>query len=413
MKRNVLNLFIALLTTMIVISSCTKDKFPPSLSLELEPYVIYYGDTKYTLYDTQGNIDPNVPQDAIKMGDIQSYIDTSTLLTYVTDDKGEFWTAGYLNNNYKYPGYRVSGYGENTPTVTVTFDDGIGIVDPNTGEIDLGLATSTNNPFYTFLYTATDDGETTTKKVNLRVYNSYYSLSGLYVSCASLPSQYPNPANTLWLGNNGRNEDGSLTTEIVQTGYKYGKAKAVKIDVDASVNLKMKINRLLNNSNLKGAIKGESETFPSSCVIGDKKKADHDIIEKIVEGPVHDYDIFTFGISSDPLVQDTIETLVVITNILKADGTSTGSIKDISVKDSDGNDIQVPLITLEYRIERYSRNSTGDQPYEYDGHKWWPLISASQKWTNSFRETFIKQVYWTEENKDAINQQSGHETYND
>jgi len=214
MKKNVLNLFIALLTTAVVISSCTKDSFPPSLSLDIEPYVMYYGDgdMKYTLYrDTIINGDTTIFFDkelynSVRNGDIQSYIDLNSLgttvsekLKYVADDNGEFWTKGYLNEDFKYPGYRVSGYGDGTPSVSVTFDDGVGLVDPNTGIIDLGKATSTANPYYTFTYTANDDGEVTTKKVHLRVYNSYYNLSGLYISCASAIKDRKD--NTLWLGN--------------------------------------------------------------------------------------------------------------------------------------------------------------------------------------------------------------------
>ena len=241
MKIKTLNLLIAFLSVVLLISSCKQDTYSPSLSLDIEPYVVYYNDTKYTLYDDNGNkkedIDPNVE----KLGDIQSYIDLnvkginagtglSTFVTYTVDDKGEFWSAEYLNNNYLHPKYNVSGYSDTEPTVTVDYSDEIGITRGDT--IDLGLASAdTDLGYFTFTYTANDEGaDPTVKKVHLRVYNSYYNLEGQYIDRVSLIA--PNEGATDW---------------IEGVSYSYGATKIVKFDVDGSVDKKMKLNRLLNN----------------------------------------------------------------------------------------------------------------------------------------------------------------------
>ena len=404
MKKNTLSLLVLMVTATIFISSCTKDKYPPSLTLELEPYVIYYNDTKYTLYDTQGNLDPTIPDNVVKLGDVQSYIDTVTNLKYTVDDKGDFWSAENLNEYYKYPGYRVSGYGETEPTVTVTFPDEVG--NENDNGIDLKKATSfEGTPYYTFTYTATDDGETTVKKVHLRVYNSYADLNGIYISRVSLPATEPNSGRCLWLGNNGKDKDGNNTVDDNQTSYGFGEAsKNVSISVDKSIDMKLFINRLLDNKKMKGAIRGDSKTLPSGCVIGDKKTDEHDVIEILYKGPVSDYDLYTFGFAEEE--RDTVITLVVVENV-----TGSGSIKNIYVKDIEGNDIQVPLITLVYKVKRYKRKPAYEPSpdYTYDGVDWVIIDTHSEKWTNTVKETFIKQVYWTDENKDRINEQSGHE----
>ncbi len=386
MKKSALSLFIVILTATVFISSCKKENYPPSLSLKLEPYVVYYQDTKYVLYNEQGIKDPSISDEVIKRGDVQSFIDTVTLNKYTVDDKGEFWSAETLNSNYKYPGYRVSGYGETDPTVTVTYDPSIGI--ETDGHIDLGLASSSSNPYYTFTYTATDNGETSTKKVHLRVYNSYSNLEGIYLSRLSKINDGGNPGASYWTDD-----------------YGYGDAKSVKFSVDGSVDKKMKINRIMNNNKLKGVIKGELGTFPSSCVLGDKKNEDHDIIETIVQGKVveNDYYISTFPADQ----QDTVTTLVVMSNRL-VNNLTTGLISNITVKDSKGNDTQVPLIAIEYKIRRYKRDaSTGTSDYISTDGSHWKSINGLL-WENTFRETFIKQVYWTEDNKDAINNASGH-----
>jgi len=101
----------------------------------------------------------------------------------------------------------------------------------------------------------------------------------------------------------------------------------------------------------------------------------------------------------------------VISNRTEGTGNSTGRIKQITVKDSDGLDIEVPLICIEYTVKRYKEKadqSSTIYDYEYNGKIWDDLHTSSKPWTNTFRETFVKQVYWTAENKEVINQESDH-----
>ena len=416
MKIKTLNLLIVLAGLTILMTGCPKDRYSPSLSLDIQPYVVYYNDTKYTLYDDDGNkiesIDPNVE----KLGDIQSYIDLnskdingddgmSKFVTYTIDDKGDFWSAEYLNNNFLYPKYRVSGYGDTEPTVAVTYSDEIGITRGDT--IDLGLAsTETESGYFTFTYTATDEGaESTVKKVHLRVYNSFYNLEGQYIDRVSLIA--PNAGATDW---------------IEGVSYSYGATKIVKFSVDGSIDKKMKLNRLLNNRKLKGVIKGESNDFSgdgTSCAIG-TKKGDKTEIEILIKGKAvaDDSDgtiLDTYVkkvINNTPTVDpDTIQTLVVISDL------GTGKIQNVTLKDFHGKDIEVPLIALEYEIRRYKMVSVSESDTRYYNGHHWKLLSPNSgegKWQNNIRETYVKAVYYTgdiddpESNSSKINAASGH-----
>jgi len=378
MKRNILNLIIVLLTTSVFISSCKKDKFAPKLTLKLEPYTVYYEDQKYVLYDEQGNKNENIPSYVEQQGDIQSYIDLNTLLAYTVDDKGEFWSAEYLNANYKYPEYRVSSYSDTEPAVSITFDESIGVE----GEDGIDLA---NVGTYTFTYTATDEGETSKKIVHLRVYNSYTTLAGLYVSSLKILDW---ASSSRWTDN-----------------YGFGEAKVVKFDVDGSVDRKVKLNRILNNRNLKGVIKGDSTSFPTSCVLGDKRYDIHDVIEKVVQGEVVENDSYIATFAPDE--RDTVTTLVVLANKTENNFT-TGRIKNIKLLNNKGDSIQVPLVGIQYLAKRYIRDNNTTDYITSDGQTWKELKTGAQDWKGAFQEVFIKQVYWTEENRNTINTETEH-----
>ena len=416
MKIKTLNLLIIVSGLMLLMTGCPKDKYSPSLTLDIEPYVVYYNDTKYTLYDENGERDPNISSDVEKLGDIQSFIDlhsiiendtNSTYMIYTVDDNGEFWSANYLSKKYKYPKYRVSGYGSTTPSVAVTYDESIGITSPTTGEIDLGLSSSeVEGGNFTFTYTATDeDADPTVKKVHLRVYNSFYMLDGLYFDAVSLGNS-GGGGNTDWIIGNS-------------VSYGYGEAKTVKFSVDNAVDKKMKLSALLANRALKGVIKAESDDFVNGapCKIG-TKKGNKSIIEILVKGKVmKDNSNGTLNdtyinkvITLNPTVNpDTIQTLILISDGITEDNTlKQGSIKNITLKDSEGKDIQAPFITLYYNIERYrfkTAGDNGDDIYEYGGYLWKRLSpnSGEGSWNNDIKETYIKTVYWTEDNKEAIN----------
>lgn len=384
MKRNTLNLFVILLTLTLFVSSCKKEKYAPSLTLDIEPYVVYYDNQKYTLYDEQGNKANDIPSYVAKQGDIQQYIDLKTLIKYTVDDNGEFWSAQYLNANYKYPGYRVSAYGDVDATVSINYDPSIGV--ENGDGIDLALV-----GIYTFTYTATADGETSKKVLHLRVYNSYSNMAGQYV-CRLSKLNVGGAGVSLWTDN-----------------YGYGEAdKQVNITVDPSTDKKLSLNRILNNSKLKGVVKGEAVSFPTNCVIG-AKKGDKNIIETIVKGEVVDNDPYIAQVAAQIGTDrpDTITTLVVVTN-RTVDNITTGRITEVPVQNTNGDQILVPLIAIEYTVQRYKSNANSQDYIANDGTHWEELDSPSQNWKNTFRETFIKNTYWTSVNKDMINSLSGH-----
>lgn len=411
MKKNTLSLFLLLLTSIVFFSSCVKDKYPPSLTLALEPYVVYYQDTKYTLYDENGDLDVNIPSQVIKLGDVQSYIDTVTSLKYTVDDKGDFWSAESLSEYYKYPGYRVSGYADSKPTVSITYDPEIGV--ENINGIDLGLATSADNPYFTFTYTATDDGEVTVKKVHLRVYNSYSEMTGLYTSRVSLvPSGSGN--SNLWLD---KYTDYEGNPNVA--GFGYGQGKLVRFATDPSINMKMSVNRFINNKAIKGIIRGDNKVIPESstgewvnCEFGSKKGIASSYTQ-IVKGPMVENDKYiNYMMLQDPTLDPKqIETLVIITNNTE-NNLTTGKIINLEIKDSEGKSLDVPLIAVEYKVARYEHDEdyTGTDSETYDNKKWRPLNLVNQKgdWSNTFRETFIKNVYYSAENQDVINAASLH-----
>jgi hypothetical protein len=379
---------------LVVLASCKKDKYPPSLTLELEPYVFYYNDTKYTLYDAEGNRDPQIPDEYVKLGDIQQYIDLNTNLKYTIDDKGEFWSAEYLNETYNYPAYKVTSYSDNTPTVKVDFDESIGI--ENEAGIDLAAA-----GLYTFTYIADDDGETTSKVVHLRVYNSYYSVDGQYYSMLSR-----------------LNTGGSLS--LWTHDYTYGEGgKPVTIETDNATDRKFSVNRVFNNKKVKGTIKGddnnfwEAEDIQTKCSLG-AKKGDKNLIEIEVAGEVVDDDLYVISTGTDQ--PDTIRTLIVVTNLTENNITK-GRLESISVLGSDNERVLIPLIAIEYKVERFKPQPgySGTDAYEYGGSEWKRLDASTQNWTTSFRETFVKMAYYTGDpedptsNKSIIINASGHD----
>ena len=379
MKRNLLNLTLSLLTIILFFSSCKKENYAPSLTLNLEPYIVYYNNQKYVLYDEEGQKTQGIPEDVEKRGDIQSYIDLNTLLPYSADDKGEFWSAVYLNLSYKYPGYNVSSYGGTEPTVKVTYDESIGI--ENNNGIDISKA-----GVYTFTYTATDEGQESIKKVHLRVYNSYGNLFGTYLSKLSK-----------------LNINGEATISNWTDDYGYGEAHTIRFTPDENIDKKINISIILNNSLLKGVIKGEETSLPTKCVFGNRTSNNQNHIEATIKGKVTDNDVYINSLHTDQ--PDTVETLVVITNRL-VDNTTTGEIKNIQLANTEW----VPLVAIEYSVERYIKNNNSDDYETSDGQKWESLDEDNEKgnWKNTFRETYIQQLYWTDENKEEINNQSGH-----
>jgi hypothetical protein len=86
------------------------------------------------------------------------------------------------------------------------------------------------------------------------------------------------------------------------------------------------------------------------------------------------------------------------------DNATRGEIKYIQIAGGDS----IPLIAVEYSVERFKRNSNSDDYETSDGHKWESLNSGTENWKSTFRETFVKQAYWIDKNKDKINEQSGH-----
>jgi len=130
------------------------------------------------------------------------------------------------------------------------------------------------------------------------------------------------------------------------------------------------------------------------------------VVEDNSDGTINDTYISNFAQFNPDANPDTVETLILITDL------GTGEIKEITVKDTDGESISVPIISIEYEIMRYKHkdpNYSGD-PYEYEDKLWQPLnpIQGEGRWNNDIRETYIKSVYWSDVNKDIINSQSGH-----
>jgi hypothetical protein len=388
MKRNTLTLLVTFLITATFISSCKKDKYPPSLTLELEPYVIYHDNTKYTVYDALGNKDPKITDNILNQASVQQYIDLSTGLKYTLDDNGEFWSAEYLNANYKYPAPKAVSYSGNTPEVNVDFDPEIGVMDENEKTIDLA-----KSGLYTFTYTATDDGQTATRKVHLRVYNSYSNMNGIYISKLTRLS---GNGNSLWTDN-----------------YEYGNAKKMtSFVVDESVDKRITINRFLDNKKLKGTIKGEDvvvgDTTETHLTLG-TKKGEEAILESLVSGPIVDNDTYINSLNLSEDEAKDVETLIIVTNKTE-DNITKGRITNVNVKDENGDAVTIPIFAIEYSVKRYKKNPdyTNGDKYEYGGETWEPLDGAIQNWNNSFRETFVKQAYWSPENESAINEASGH-----
>jgi len=377
MKKNILNLTLILIISLLFISSCKKDEYAPSLTLKLEPYVVYYHDKKYTLYDEQGIATPNVPADARKQGSVQSYIDLNTLLIYSVDDNGEFWATTYLNTKYKYPAYRVSSYGDTEPTVAVTYDKSIGISNDN------GIEVSQSGVFI-FTYTATDGSKSSSKKVHLRVYNSYTSFAGVYVARLSKLDVVGDADLSKWSDNFG-----------------YGEAKSVTFNVDDEIDKMIHLNRTLNNPKFLGTINGKNSDLPTSCVFGKRDRNDEYSLEIQIKGKVVDNDSYIESLPEEE--RDTTTTLVVMFN-REVENLTTGEIKYIQISGGDS----IPLIAVEYSIERFKRNNSSDDYQSSDGQKWESLNSGDENWKSTFRETYVKQAYWIDKNKDQINNQSGH-----
>ncbi|MBN2668836.1 MAG: hypothetical protein JXR60_06365 [Bacteroidales bacterium] len=405
MKKVTFSLIIAILVAVTFLNSCKPDVYAPSLKLKLEPYLVYYDNAWYTIYDQQGNIDPNIPDEVLKMGDIHQYVDLNTNMKYTIDDNAEFWTTAYLNNNYEYPKYEVSAYSKNTPTVTVKYDETMGV--ENGDGIDLGLT-----GVYKITYSAVDEGNESKKYVNVRVYNSYKNMTGIYTS-------------RLYKINTGT---GGLS--LWGQNYNFGEAKVVKFEEDFTVDKKIKVNRFLNNGNLKGVIKGELTTFPTECVVGNKKEVEGEtktVIEILVKGSVVENDAYIYGAGSygsggiaDQIVlnycqqngllaqitsifnevmeKDTIstETLVVFTN-RTLNNVTQGEISEISLVNTDGESIAVPFVSVQYKVERFKSVSSTATQYDYeltDGTRWVNIDSPGRIWTSTFLEMFVKQIYW-------------------
>jgi len=404
--------FFATLSLILFVASCTKEKYAPGLALELKPYVVYYEGTKYVIYDQYGNPDPNIPAAVLKQGDIQQYIDTVTNLKYTRDDKGDFWTAQYLNAVYKYPKAKVSSYSGNDVSVSVAYDETIGVA----GEagIDLGKAGE-----YTFTYTADDDGETTSRLVHLRVYNHFYDFDDDYYSMVSKIPDVGGAANSLW-----------IPGAEPQVCYSYGDVgtKSATIAVDLAIDLKLNVNRFLNNAKLKGTIKGLEvpvTNYPADgaqCVVGAKKTLPNgdivDMIELVLQGPIVGDDPQTSVVEGDAYTQsvkaanpgcdeDTITTLVILTN-RTSNNVTTGRIYNISVQTADLKSVYTPLISIEYTIKRYKLVSYASDYETNDGRNWKLLNTAGQNWTNTFRETFVKRMYSGGENKGNVINYSRH-----
>ncbi len=407
--------FFATLSLILFVASCTKEKYAPGLALELKPYLVYYEGTKYIIYDQYGNPAPNIPAAAIKQGDIQQYIDTVTNLKYTRDDKGDFWTAQYLNAVYKYPKAKASSYSGNDVNVSVVYDQTIGVA----GEagIDLGKAGE-----YTFTYTADDDGETTSRLVHLRVYNHFYDFDDDYYSMVSKIQDVGGAPNCLWLP--------SFPIKDINIYFYYGEVgtKSTTIPVDLAIDAKLSVNRFLNNSKLKGSIKGLEipiTNYPeegSQCVVGAKKTLPNgdivDMIELVLQGPIVGDDPQTPVVEGDAYTksvkaanpgcdEDTITTLVILTNRTQ-NNITTGRIYNIPVQTADGKSVYTPLISIEYTIRRYKLVNYASNHETNDGRNWKLLESAGQNWTNTFRETFVKRMYSGGENKGNVINYSRH-----
>ncbi len=425
MKRYYTGLSLLLISiTLVFLNSCKKEKYAPSLILDLEPYVVYYNNAKFVLYDSLGNKNENIPEEVTKVGQIQQYIDLndSRHLIYSIDDEGNFVTASKLNTYYNYPVYKAQSYTKDEPSVTVTYDESIGI--KNASGIDL-----TKSGEFVFTYKAVVDGESSEKKVILRVYNAYKSMTGQY---------YTKSVKTSPIGSS--NNWG--------VGYDFGEGKPVKITSDNQVNLKLVLSRLLNNKKLKGSsIRGESDELPTGCHIGNKKEDGRKYLEIEAKGSAIErskdnmvFDTYLYGkgkgnyavsttciaakmaqefVSSpqntegltvsevfDQIFEEdtiTLKTLVVVSD------KGNGSIKNLTLQGASGNEIQVPLIIINYDIKRYIyvEGWTGNNGHtDKNGKLWKPLNETNQfkNWSASFKEGFIETMYYRGSNIDIINE---------
>lgn len=417
--------FLLISIVLVFFSSCEKEKYAPSLILDLEPYVIYYNNVKFILYDSLGNKYGDIPEEVEKMGQIQQYIDIndSRHMIYSIDDKGNFVTASKLNTYYNFPKYKAISYTKDEPTVTVTYDESIGI---NTEASGIDLSKSGE---FTFTYKAEVGEEFTEKKVILRVYNSYNGMDGLYYTKAVKTS--PVGSSNNW-----------------GTGYDFGEGKSVKITSDKKVDLKLVLNRLLNNKKLKGSsIRGESDELPTVCHVGTKKEDGRKYLEIEVKGSAiersKDNKIFdaylygkglgqysvsttcvaakmaqeyvnspqnTAGLTASEIFDEifekdtiTLKTLVVVSDL------GGGFIKDLTLKGSSGEDIKVPFILMNYGVKRYiyvdgwaGNNGHTDK----NGRLWKPLDETDQfkNWSATFKEGLVETVYYRGSNIDIINE---------
>ncbi len=424
MKRNSLFLSVTLLVVMMVFfNACKKEKYAPTLTLYLEPYVVYYQNQRIVLYDDNFN-KLDYDDEVLKLGQIQKYVDMKDEAhkIYSIDDAGNFVTAAKLNTYYRYPQYKATSFTDEEPEVSVTYDEKIGV--SNSLGINLGTAGE-----FKFTYQATVDGEKTTRTVILRVYNSYKSMDGKYYSKAVKTSSIGTSNN--W-----------------GTGFEFGERKPSDIKADAKVNLKLVLNKLLNNKKLRGSsIRGESDTLPTVCHVGTKKESGKKYIEIEVKGSAVErtkddsfFDAYLYGkgkgnyaISSTCIAakmaldfstsaentenlspseifneiydQDTItlKTLVVITDL------GNGKIDQLQLDGTNGQKIDAQFITINYGIKRYiyvPGFSGNNGHLDKNGRLWKPLDETDEfkNWSATFKEGFVKTVYYSGNNINVVNE---------